>query len=118
MTRAAPPHPSGFNWNDGHGGNSHVGGNLVFNMVRETGDHGPYNSWDRQPYLTLRCTFGNSRAAVIVAVLAAVLAVLAVTQAVALQAEVHLWAAQSVTTTLRGFGFRSLLWSFCRGGGT
>jgi hypothetical protein len=27
-------------------------GNLVFNMVRETGDHGPYNSWDRQPYLT------------------------------------------------------------------
>ena len=21
-------------------------------MVRETGDHGPYNSWDRQPYLT------------------------------------------------------------------
>ena len=116
MTRAAPPHPSGFNWNDGHGGNSHVGGNLVFNMVRETGDHGPYNSWDRQPYLTLRCTFGNSSAAVIAAVLAAVLtvlaavlAVLAVAQAVALQAEVHLWAAQSVTTTLRGLGFRSLL---------
>ena len=27
-------------------------GNLIFNMVRETGDHGPYNSWDRQPYLT------------------------------------------------------------------
>ena len=24
----------------------------MFNMVRETGDHGPFNSWDRQPYLT------------------------------------------------------------------
>lgn len=22
-------------------------------MVRETGDHGPFNSWDRQPYLTV-----------------------------------------------------------------
>ena len=22
-------------------------------MVRETGDHGPINSWDRQPYFTL-----------------------------------------------------------------
>ena len=26
--------------------------NLIFNMVRETGDHGPFNSWDRQPYIT------------------------------------------------------------------
>ena len=32
---------------------SHTQGNLIFNQVRETGDHGPYNSWDRQPYLTL-----------------------------------------------------------------
>jgi len=38
--------------NDGFAGGSTVEGNLVFNMVRETGDHGPYNSWDRQPYLT------------------------------------------------------------------
>ena len=25
-------------------------GNLVFNMVRETQDHGSFNSWDRQPF--------------------------------------------------------------------
>lgn len=43
---------AGINWNDGFAGGSTVNGNLVFNMVRETGDHGPYNSWDRQPYLT------------------------------------------------------------------
>jgi len=28
-------------------------GNLIANMVRETGDHGPFNSWDRIPYLTI-----------------------------------------------------------------
>ena len=28
---------AGFNWNDGHGGGSTVSGNLIFNMVRETG---------------------------------------------------------------------------------
>ena len=33
---------AGLNYNDGHGGNNVVEGNLVFNMVRETGDHGPY----------------------------------------------------------------------------
>mmetsp|Transcript_30133 Transcript_30133/g.90269 ORF Transcript_30133/g.90269 Transcript_30133/m.90269 type:complete len:980 (+) Transcript_30133:3-2942(+) len=43
---------AGINWNDGFAGGSTVSGNLVFNQVRETGDHGPYNSWDRQPYLT------------------------------------------------------------------
>ena len=37
---------------DGFAGNNLMQGNLVLNMVRETGDHGPYNSWDRQPYLT------------------------------------------------------------------
>lgn len=26
--------------------------NLIFNTCRESGDHGPINSWDRQPYLT------------------------------------------------------------------
>ena len=31
---------SRFNFNDGFGGNTVVEGNLVFNMVRETGDHG------------------------------------------------------------------------------
>jgi hypothetical protein len=29
-------------------------GNIVFNQVRETNDHGPLNSWDRAPYVTLR----------------------------------------------------------------
>jgi hypothetical protein len=35
---------AGINWNDGFAGNNRVEGNLVFNMVRETGDHGPFNS--------------------------------------------------------------------------
>ena len=26
--------------------------NLVFNQCRQSGDHGPLNSWDRQPFLT------------------------------------------------------------------
>ena len=43
---------AGINFNDGFGGGNLVEGNLVFNMVRETNDHGPFNSWDRQPYLT------------------------------------------------------------------
>jgi len=30
--------------NDGFLGNNLVQGNLVFNMVRETSDHGPFNS--------------------------------------------------------------------------
>ena len=43
---------AGINFNDGFGGGNLVKLNLGFNMVRETGDHGPFNSWDRQPYLT------------------------------------------------------------------
>ena len=43
---------AGINFNDGFGGGNHLENNLVFNQVRETGDHGPFNSWDRQPYLT------------------------------------------------------------------
>ena len=43
---------AGIDFNDGFGGGNLVEGNLVFNMVRETSDHGPFNSWDRQPYLT------------------------------------------------------------------
>ena len=43
---------AGINFNDGFGGGNLVERNVVFNMVRETGDHGPFNSWDRQPYLT------------------------------------------------------------------
>ena len=43
---------AGINFNDGFGGGNLVGNNLLFNYVRETGDHGPFNSWDRLPYLT------------------------------------------------------------------
>ena len=50
---------AGINFNDGFGGGNLVANNLVFNHVRETGDHGPFNSWDRQPYLT---TVGNGTA--------------------------------------------------------
>ena len=43
---------AGFNFNDGFGGAYLITENLLFNHVRETADHGPINSWDRQPYLT------------------------------------------------------------------
>ena len=43
---------AGLNYNDGFFGGYDVSHNLLFNHVRETADHGPFNSWDRQPYLT------------------------------------------------------------------
>lgn len=43
---------SGINFNDGFGGGNNVESNLIFNQCRHSGDHGPINSWDRQPYLT------------------------------------------------------------------
>ncbi|ETO36005.1 hypothetical protein RFI_01057 [Reticulomyxa filosa] len=43
---------AGINFNDGFGGNSHIYKNLLFNTCRESGDHGPFNSWDRQVYVT------------------------------------------------------------------
>ena len=43
---------AGINFNDGFGGNSTILKNLVFNTCRESGDHGPFNSWDRQVYVT------------------------------------------------------------------
>jgi len=46
---------AGFNFNDGLGGGDEVHDNLIFNSCRETSDHGPINSWDRQPYVS---TFG------------------------------------------------------------
>jgi hypothetical protein len=46
---------AGFNFNDGLGGGDEVHSNLIFNSCRETSDHGPINSWDRQPYVS---TFG------------------------------------------------------------
>jgi len=44
---------AGYNFNDGFGGGHVFEHNVVWNMVRETKDHGPLNSWDRQPYWTL-----------------------------------------------------------------
>ena len=46
MPRAA------VNVNDGFGGATVIESNLLFNTCRESGDHGPFNSWDRQPFLT------------------------------------------------------------------
>ena len=37
------------NFNDGSAGGEVLEGNLIMNFVRETGDHGMFNSWDRQP---------------------------------------------------------------------
>jgi hypothetical protein len=36
----------------GFGGGDVIEQNLLANCVRESGDHGPYNSWDRVPYIT------------------------------------------------------------------
>ena len=41
-----------INFNDGMGGGNLVQGNVIFNTCRESGDHGPINSWDRMPFLT------------------------------------------------------------------
>eukprot|EP00051_Salpingoeca_urceolata_P015335 m.198436 g.198436 ORF g.198436 m.198436 type:complete len:722 (-) comp18370_c0_seq6:228-2393(-) len=43
---------AGLNFNDGFGGGDIIEGNLLANCVRESGDHGPWNSWDRVPYIT------------------------------------------------------------------
>ena len=44
---------AGMNFNDGFGGGSKVAGNLMFSTVMESGDHGPFNSWDRQVWTWL-----------------------------------------------------------------
>jgi hypothetical protein len=43
---------AGININDGFGGGDIFRHNLLLNCVRESGDHGPVNSWDRVPYVT------------------------------------------------------------------
>lgn len=43
---------AGFNFNDGFGGGDVISDNLLFNTCRESSDHGPINSWDRQPFQT------------------------------------------------------------------
>ena len=50
-----------INFNDGFGGNNSVVGNTIWNMCRESGDHGPINSWDRLPFLT-HIKYGNDEA--------------------------------------------------------
>ena len=37
--------------NDAFGGNTNILKNLLFNTCRNTGDHGPINSWDRMPFI-------------------------------------------------------------------
>lgn len=41
-----------LNFNDGFGGGDEIAQNLLLNMCRESSDHGPWNSWDRVPYIT------------------------------------------------------------------
>merc|ERR1719461_265770 len=41
-----------INFNDGFGGGNTVSNSLIFNTCRESGDHGPINSWDRLPFIT------------------------------------------------------------------
>ena len=45
---------AGYNFNDGMGGGHLLDSNIIFNMVRETQDHGTFNSWDRQPFFVER----------------------------------------------------------------
>lgn len=42
---------SGINFNDGFAGGEVMEGNLLFNYVKESNDHGAFNSWDRQPFI-------------------------------------------------------------------
>eukprot|EP00928_Gymnodinium_smaydae_P025336 TRINITY_DN20214_c0_g1_i1.p1 TRINITY_DN20214_c0_g1~~TRINITY_DN20214_c0_g1_i1.p1 ORF type:complete len:1042 (+),score=101.64 TRINITY_DN20214_c0_g1_i1:41-3127(+) len=41
-----------INFNDGFGGGNNVTRNLLFNTCRETSDHGPINSWDRNAFIS------------------------------------------------------------------
>lgn len=42
---------AGVNINDGFGGGNVLERNLIINTCRESGDHGPFNSWDRLPFI-------------------------------------------------------------------
>jgi hypothetical protein len=42
---------AGFNSNDGLPGGDVFEQNVIFNMVRESGDHGTFNSWDRKEFI-------------------------------------------------------------------
>lgn len=41
-----------INFNDGFGGANEMVNNLLFNPNRDSSDQGPFNSWDRMPFLT------------------------------------------------------------------
>ena len=41
-----------LNFNDGAFGGDEIARNLLVNTCRESSDHGPWNSWDRVPYIT------------------------------------------------------------------
>mmetsp|Transcript_1429 Transcript_1429/g.2265 ORF Transcript_1429/g.2265 Transcript_1429/m.2265 type:complete len:761 (+) Transcript_1429:492-2774(+) len=49
-----------INFNDMMGGGNSVTGNLIWNSCRESGDHGPINSWDRMPFLS-NVRYGKER---------------------------------------------------------
>jgi len=51
-----------LNFNDGFGGGDEIHMNLLLNTCRESGDHGPWNSWDRVPYIT---TIRNGTASIV-----------------------------------------------------
>lgn len=36
-------------------------GNLLLNYVKESNDHGPFNSWDRQPYVSVVKKSSNAK---------------------------------------------------------
>jgi hypothetical protein len=46
------PTGAAINFNDAFGGGDIVRGNLVFNQVRESVDHGTLNAWERGPYVS------------------------------------------------------------------
>ena len=42
---------AGINFDDGMGGGSSITHNVLANFCRESSDHGPFNSWNRQVYI-------------------------------------------------------------------
>ena len=57
---ASLPAPFFFSSNDGFGGGHNTSLNAMWNTCRETGDHGPMNSWQRQPFSSLISTGGTA----------------------------------------------------------
>ena len=51
---------AGIALNDAMGGGNEIAHSLIFNAVRESSDHGPINTWNRQAYLTVDPTTGKA----------------------------------------------------------